>query len=56
MSKLQFVQSSDWSKVADPETYWVKVFQKATSGDFDWDLIRKPECDFRLCKEQRTLP
>jgi hypothetical protein len=38
MSKLQFVQSSDWFKVADPETYWVKVFQKATSGDFDWDF------------------
>jgi ankyrin repeat protein len=55
MSKLQFVQSSDWFNVADQEIYWVKVFQKATSGDFDWDLIRKPECDFLLCKEQRTL-
>ncbi|KAJ6089679.1 hypothetical protein N7467_004895 [Penicillium canescens] len=55
MSKLQFVQSGDWFKVADQETYWVKVFQKATSGDFDWDLIPKPKCDFLLCKEQRTL-
>jgi ankyrin repeat protein len=55
MSKIQSVQSSDWFKVADQETYWVKVFQKATTSDFDWDLIRKPECDGLLCKEQRTL-
>jgi ankyrin repeat protein len=55
MSKIQFVQSNDWFKVADQETYWFKVFQKATSGDFDWNLIRKPECDVLLCKEQRTL-